>query len=204
MQPPRRTRTEGGRAARQLAKRSAERTLCRATHRSARTRGGALGGAARDTRLRRQPGTACNRVVLRPITEKWQLSEFRSAELEGSSAHGLPLFLPPSLPPQGTVGAPFQRATPTHRAPPGAVGTLPPPPGRPPVHGLLWAHYMPALFADSGPNKGTGVPGTECLLVGLGGYQSKSAVHGRTQQSGRVREQLGSTLSRRAPCLQQP
>ena len=31
--------------------------------------GGALGGAARDTRLRRQPGTICNRVVLRPIAE---------------------------------------------------------------------------------------------------------------------------------------
>ena len=106
--------------------------------------------------------------------------------------------------PRGTVGAPSQRATPTRRAPPGAVGTLPPPPGRPPVPGLLWAHYMPALFADSGPNKGIGVPGTECLLVGLVGYQSKSAVHGRTQQSGRVRGQLGSTLSRRAPCLQQP
>ena len=47
--------------------------------------------------------------------------------------------------PRGTVGAPFQRATPTRRAPPGAVGTLPPPPGRPVVPGLLWAHYMPAL-----------------------------------------------------------
>ena len=56
--------------------------------------------------------------------------------------------------PQGTVGGPFQRATPTRRAPPGAVGTLPPPPGRPVVPGLLWAHYMPALFVDSGQNKG--------------------------------------------------
>ena len=82
------------------------------------------------------------------------------------------------------MGAPFQRATPTRRAPPGAVGTLPPPPGRPVVPGLLWAHYMPALFVDSGQNKGIGVPGTEYFLVGLIGFQLKSAVHGRIQHSG--------------------
>ena len=40
------------------------------------------------------------------------------------------------------MGAPFQRATPTRRAPPGAAGTLPPPPGRPVVPGLLWALYI--------------------------------------------------------------
>ena len=72
------------------------------------------------------------------------------------------------------MGAPFQRATPTRRAPPGAVGTLPPPPGRPVVPGLLWAHYMPALFVDSGQNKGIGVPGTECFLVGLIGFRLRS------------------------------
>ena len=53
----------------------------------------------------------------------------------------LPFFSLSQPAPQGTVGAPFQRATPTRRAPPGAVGTLPPPPGRPVVPGLLWAHY---------------------------------------------------------------
>ena len=68
------------------------------------------------------------------------------------------------------MGAPFQRATPTRRAPPGAAGTLPPPPGRPVVPGLLWAHYMPALFVDSGQNKGSGVPGTEHFVVGLTGF----------------------------------
>ena len=82
------------------------------------------------------------------------------------------------------MGAPFQRATPTRRAPPGAVGTLPPPPGRPVVPGLLWAHYMPALFVDSGQNKGISVPGTEYFLVGLIGFQLTPAVRGRIQHSG--------------------
>ena len=40
--------------------------------------GGALGGAARDTRLRRQPGTVCKLVDLRAIAEKCGLSEFRA------------------------------------------------------------------------------------------------------------------------------
>ena len=115
------------------------RLLCRATHRSARTGGGALGGAARVQGCGGSQGLqyACGSKLTSP-REEVRLDRFALANVTGL---WFALFFLSQPAPQGTVGAPFQRATPTRRAPPGAVGTLPPPPGRPVVPGLLWAHY---------------------------------------------------------------
>ena len=120
------------------------RLLCRATHRSARTRGRRARGRGADSRLRRQPGTSVIVLSLDDI----ERSEAQRVPLNSTASRVRFADCPFSLPqpaPRGTVGAPSQRATPPRRAPPGAVGTLPPPPGRPFVPGLLWAHYTLAI-----------------------------------------------------------
>ena len=95
------------------------RLLCRATHRSARTGGGALGGAARVQGCGGSQGLqyACGSKLTSP-REEVRLDRFALANVTGL---WFALFLSPSLPPRAQWGPPS-------RGPPPPAGR---PPGRP-------------------------------------------------------------------------